>query len=335
MRKSVYSIQYWVDKGFSVEDAGYQIKIRRPTNILYWIHRGYSEQQAEEEVKKFQKNTHKNRNSYREGSKRCIEYYIKRGYDETEARKEISKLQSTFSLEKCQKKYGIEEGLIRWSNRQEQWQKTLQEKSPEEKKIINDKKNAFSLQLLRKKFNSDKQIQQYLLESKNICVYLTVDEFDSVLKQRLFESPDLYYSSAERLFKLIPKIQFELLDLRDPVSFLQKYVANDSSVVFKSASRGSYRKWVGSRLLRSSFEIFFYQLLCEKSIKCDIDGQYPNSSMRYDFYLPRYGRYVEIAPQYDFDEKYRMKMDKKKELFGCVLLKNTEDFIMFINSLGE
>lgn len=68
------------------------------------------------------------------------EYYIKRGYTEDEATNAIKERQSTFTLEKCIEKYGEDEGLKRWQERQKKWMNTLNSKSEEEKIRINKAK---------------------------------------------------------------------------------------------------------------------------------------------------------------------------------------------------
>lgn len=64
-------------------------------------------------------------------------YYIKQGYTEDEARVKLKERQTTFSLEKCIEKYGLEEGTRIFNERQEKWQSTLKSKDPEEIKRIN------------------------------------------------------------------------------------------------------------------------------------------------------------------------------------------------------
>ena len=56
-----------------------------------------------------------------------IEYYLNQGYDEETSQKMLSERQSTFSKEICIKKYGEKEGLKRWEERQNKWQKSLLE----------------------------------------------------------------------------------------------------------------------------------------------------------------------------------------------------------------
>lgn len=50
-----------------------------------------------------------------------IEYYLNQGMNQEEAEEALSKRQTTFSKEICIEKYGEEEGIKVWSDRQEKW----------------------------------------------------------------------------------------------------------------------------------------------------------------------------------------------------------------------
>ena len=66
------------------------------------------------------------------------EYYLKQtGGNLEEAKRLLSKRQSTFSLNKCVDRYGIEIGTKKWNDRQKKWLNTLNNKSDEEKQRIN------------------------------------------------------------------------------------------------------------------------------------------------------------------------------------------------------
>lgn len=69
-----------------------------------------------------------------------LEYYINRGFSKEEAVEQLKNRQHTFSLEKCIEKYGPEIGLAKFEARQEKWQNTLSNKSPEEKADILNRK---------------------------------------------------------------------------------------------------------------------------------------------------------------------------------------------------
>lgn len=145
---SVFSKKYWISKGFSEEEAVYQISIRRPNNILYYINKGFSEQEAKELVRARQSKGGKTRANLpaeekRKFTPRCFEFWINKGFDLEEARAKVSEQQSTFSKKKCIEKYGEEEGLRVWKKRQEHWQKTLYDKPESEISEINSKKNRW------------------------------------------------------------------------------------------------------------------------------------------------------------------------------------------------
>jgi very-short-patch-repair endonuclease len=53
------------------------------------------------------------------------EYWMKKGYSEEEAIEKVTDRQTTFSKEICIEKYGEEEGIKVWLERQEKWKKTL------------------------------------------------------------------------------------------------------------------------------------------------------------------------------------------------------------------
>ena len=56
---------------------------------------------------------------------KCVEYWLAKGYSEEEAKQLISESQKTFSLEKCIEKYGLEEGIKRFEQRQDKWVKAI------------------------------------------------------------------------------------------------------------------------------------------------------------------------------------------------------------------
>ena len=52
-------------------------------------------------------------------------YWIKKGYSEEEAKAKVCERQSTFTLEKCKQKYGIEKGTIIFNERQRKWKQKI------------------------------------------------------------------------------------------------------------------------------------------------------------------------------------------------------------------
>ena len=107
-----------------------------PSKKEHWIKKGFSE---EESIKKSNDNIKiatdncnivskdkiKNPEKYIGTFDTSIEYYLKQGYSEAESKKLLSERQSTFTLEKCIKKYGDLKGQKKWKKRQEKWSSSL------------------------------------------------------------------------------------------------------------------------------------------------------------------------------------------------------------------
>jgi len=69
-----------------------------------------------------------------------VEYWTDQGYSDEEAKELLKKRQSTFSKKICIEKYGEEQGLKWWQERQDKWQSTLNSKPQDEIDRINKKK---------------------------------------------------------------------------------------------------------------------------------------------------------------------------------------------------
>lgn len=135
---SPMNINFWIKRGFSLEESKYKIKSQRKMNKEYWIERGFSLDDSIIKSKEFQKNSSKvyaskmkSDSNFREivSSKRSnnINYWLNKGFDLEESKIKLSDRQSTFTLEKCIVKYGSDEGEKVWLERQKKWQKSLAE----------------------------------------------------------------------------------------------------------------------------------------------------------------------------------------------------------------
>lgn len=81
------------------------------------------------------------------------------------------------------------------------------------------------------------------------------------------------------------------------------------------------------KLLRSNYEIEFYYQLIDIGLKENVDflieNHYPNSSLKYDFYIKDIDLYVEIAGMM-CNESYKEKMILKKEKFNSMIVTPSE-----------
>lgn len=116
----------------------------------FWIFRGWSEEEALEKISeiqrknclKFHKKRKENPELYIGYNDTSIEYYLKKGLSEEDAKAALKERQATFTLEKCIKRHGLEEGTRIFNERQDKWQNTLNSKTQEEKDAINRSKGS-------------------------------------------------------------------------------------------------------------------------------------------------------------------------------------------------
>jgi len=145
---SAFSMKTWLNKGYSEEEAKYQIAIRRPNNVLYYINKGFSEADAKEQVKLRQAKGGAKRSKMTVKEKRaltprCVEFYLAKGFTQSQAEEQVALFQSTFSKEKCIERHGEIVGLEIFNARQEKWQASLNAKSQSEIDDINCRKNRW------------------------------------------------------------------------------------------------------------------------------------------------------------------------------------------------
>lgn len=81
---SVFSITHWIKKGYTEEEAKYQIAIRRPNNILYYINKSFSEEESKILVSERQKKGGNKRKllsleEKRKLTSRCLEFWLENG----------------------------------------------------------------------------------------------------------------------------------------------------------------------------------------------------------------------------------------------------------------
>jgi len=339
-RLSPFSIDFWVKKGYSIEEADYKRNSIRPIKKEYWIEKGYSEEEAiKMAIQKKEENNKKGskvRSSFseekqKESSPRCIEYWVKRGYSKDNAKQEVSKVQSTFSLEKCIENYGETEGRIVWENRQKKWQNTLNSKTEDEIKRINSLKNAISIH----HYDSIDNAISHLNETRNMSLVGSIEDFISFVEKDLEKHVHKRYIPAEvYLEQCVNACQKQILEYNgnSPEYMLSsiQHLFSFSKYLVKKGKYQQYRLWTKEGLLRSSYEIYFYEKIKEKcpDVEIQIDNKYPNSSFRYDFFVN--GDYIEICPLLNINESYTKKMEKKKRLFGCVLLSSVQEIDAYI-----
>lgn len=101
--------------------------------VEYWLTRGYSTEGAKQKISEIQKqNSNKlvqkrkeNPEQYSATTHTQLGYWVNKGYTKKESKIKLSERQITFSKEICTQKYGEEEGLKIFTERQIKWSKSL------------------------------------------------------------------------------------------------------------------------------------------------------------------------------------------------------------------
>lgn len=159
---SPMNINFWLKRGFSLEESEYKIKSQRKMNKEYWLDRGFSMEESITKSNEFQKNNNKIfteklkndlnfRKSFLIKTNTTLDYWMNKGLSEEESISKLSERQSTFSMEKCISKYGDTEGRRIWEERQEKWQKSLKESEYNG----SDNKDSRSIDFFKKRYGDD------------------------------------------------------------------------------------------------------------------------------------------------------------------------------------
>lgn len=138
-----------------------------------------------------------------------LSYYLKRGMTEEEAKEALAERQRTFNLEKCIERYGEEEGLRVWQERQDKWQDTLKAKPPEEIQRINKLKATGGTQ--KSVSGPEKRFLDYIetfygiqVERQVLMFFDTINNyrsFDGRVENILIEFQGTYWHCDPRVYE--------------------------------------------------------------------------------------------------------------------------------------
>jgi len=323
IRYNIYTknLKYYLSKEYLIEKYGLELG-----NIKY-LNRGKafrdpSIQRANS--LKCAKNKKENPELYKNITPNQINYWVKRGYSIDESKLKVSEFQKMFSLEICIEKYGENDGKEVFNKRQEKWLNTLNNKTEEEKLDINLRKNPCIKR-------SGESKEHFLDRLSGIGTNIIFDNEDLIkyINTSLLDIKWKYLNKKEFL-KNLPYIGNATLDVNkylDEIGFIFP-----EKNLIRNARGNTYLK-IDEGVLRSFFEIEFYEGLKERNIRFKLDKSYDNSNLKYDFYLIDYDIYIEIAGSM-YDEEYANKMYYKNIMFGAYIVKPEEiqDFLKRIDN---
>lgn len=141
----------------------------------FWMEKGFSEVESIEKSKEVwkeiqeasSKKRRENKNDYLTIYPTKVEYWMNKGFTEEESISKISEIQNRFSLEKCIEKYGSDEGIRVFNERQKKWQKSLLDNG--NLKLGYSKVSQDLFDILIKRYNSE-DLESVFYATKN-CEY--------------------------------------------------------------------------------------------------------------------------------------------------------------------
>lgn len=340
---SPYTLEFWKKQGFSIDDAKYQISIRRPSNINYWINKygenlgkekykdfcnlklkmqkKYGIKLAKEKYNKFKKKVAKNSNTK-------IEHWIKKGYSQEEASKKLKNRQATRSRKKSIEKYGEIEGNKKIDESNKKWINALYcGKSKEEIEKFNKSKASKNLQLLISKFGK-KGIEKFInivgyKNKKLIFQILELGDKKKLIANIRKMTNDDYFFIRKFLKGPISKYVFKIQNVNKileqifPEFIVKQINSHFKTILYKGVKYYSFGEYHIAKYLNENKIEFLY------------NKKYPieNRAFRYDFFIPKFQFYIEYCGLMG-NEKYDKRLKIKKEL----LLKNNFE-IIFSNNI--
>lgn len=227
-----------------------QQNIDKKTKILRGKKAGKKSAQIQEKLRK---------TNYKEWAKKMPNtkyYWIEHGYSEDEAIKKVKERQTTFTKEICIEKYGEQEGLKIWQDRQNKWQQTLNNKSYIEKKEINAAKNSWKGLSQKKKDDRIKTLRQTMY---NKGIWYDWKEKDS----HLFSDIELYTKTVR---------QFTELNDLSILPNAHKRGKNNFHLDHKFSIMEGFKNNIPPYIIGSIINLEFipYQENCSKRDKCSI-----------------------------------------------------------------
>lgn len=214
------------------------VKYTNPYNISFYMYRGYSETEAIRKISEIQSNNSKKVDRTKKDIyTNQVGYWVKKGFTIHEAEQKVNERQACGSLENFKKRYGDEEGVAKWVDRQNKWQATLNNKTVEEKNQINKRKGrtfeqlvdsfgiektkeicdargkSFSKETLMTRFGDDEEIYRDFIKRRAEKIYKNYTGYSSNREKYLYEYLKSKFPEVERQFKIYDK-RYYLYDIK-------------------------------------------------------------------------------------------------------------------------
>lgn len=294
---SPMNVEHWMNKGYSKEDSLFKVRSQRKMNIEYWINKGYSNEDAQIEVVKYQKRSNKKfllryntdsefKRMVDSKKSNTIDYWINKGYNQEDSKKMQSNRQRTFSKDICIEKYGLEDGMRIWQERQNKWTISLKNSDYD---LVSGK--SFTINDRIEKYNIDELIDSLTIKDKEI--FRGIFKNSNTIEEFINNYASLYNMDEISLYRLLLPLKRMKL-LKSYYNTTESYIM---SLIIPKLTRiktkYSYITWFNNHICRSDGEYIIANFLFENDIDYIYEKQYNNSKYRCDFYLKEYNIYVE------------------------------------------
>lgn len=360
---SAFSIEYWVQRGLSQDEAEQKVKLFKPIYKEYWINKGFTKEESElkveiqtmkterafvtvygiKGVEMFKDKMHK---KGKKSSKRCVEYWLNNGYNEEDAKKKVSEHQRTYSRDMLHEKWGVEKGEKLLEIRNNKWQKSLMNHNDYQE--IQKKKNSNGVQFVKEKHGDDyikvyfkNKMKKIFKEKDEDCIIKSLECVDYEWFIKLVSSN---YEYDGNLLRRISKLKIVTDVFHKESNVILGDILKNYGVRSKNNYGTTYLKY--GIIFRSLTEVKIYDFLIENEIEFKYDSLYPKqkNKNKYDFYLNQIDTYIEYAGMLNIKkteknsrilENYGNKLNIKKLLcennnFNYFFSSSFDEIISFI-----
>jgi hypothetical protein len=317
---SCYQLKFWINKGYSEEDAKYQISIRRIYNKNYWTHK-YGEDIG---VKKYYNfitkgaTGKKHSTQRKQKNPRCLDYWINKGLSGEDAEQMVSKEQSRFSLEYCVEKYGKVRGNDIFLERQKKWLSSLNKKNAVEIETINNKKSR-SLDVIIK-HHGTRWVEPYIQEKLNHD-----NEVSTIAKKCLrdfttqsdlidgFKTISKLYKPAYRVLRL-KGIQHKFQISYNNIRAIYNKIIKTYGILNHNPTQYGCKITYNDIEYKSNGEYEIAKFLTDMNYSFTYEKPYPRQTKYYyDFYIQKLDLYIEYTGM-DGVSFYDLRISKKKNM---------------------
>jgi hypothetical protein len=271
--KTILNKEYWESRGWNSEESSLFIENEQ-------------KERSKKSLEKMNLLKEEDYSKWKSIRNTNIEYYLKLGYSLSESEMIRKERQSTFSKKKCIEKYGIENGLSKWEERQKKWITSLSKINSFDKE-----KDSCSMKFFQEKFGEkwkDEYINRNFHINRNL-IKIAVENSNSIdtFVYELHRNKNIY--SYKEILPIINSVFIQTI-YSSTKEEIRKSIYSTYGII--PSVFGNIR-WFNGHICRSNGEYYIAKKLSELKIEYVYEKKYPNGRFICDFYIPKHKLYVE------------------------------------------